>query len=78
MKNLSVCIETQGLNSLFEEVFDLMTAGTITAMKCKAVMCNIIDVDKDEPKTELEKMVDGWLDKVDTFHCRKGLDELCR
>jgi hypothetical protein len=70
MKNLNVLVETQGLNSLFEEVFDLMTAGTITPTKCKAVMCNITDEDKDEPETELEVFIDSWLSKVDKHCCR--------
>jgi hypothetical protein len=38
MNNYTFDIENQGLNSLFVEVFDLMSAGTITATKCKAVM----------------------------------------
>lgn len=68
MRNLSILIDTQGLNGLFEEVFDLMIAGTITAVKCKAIMCNIIDENKDEPETELEIFVEEWLGKV-SKHC---------
>ncbi|QOX62595.1 hypothetical protein FRZ06_04160 [Anoxybacterium hadale] len=69
MNSYILDIEKQGLNSLFEEVFDLMTTGTITATKCKAVMCNIIDEDKDEPETELEVFVEGWLRTVNKHCC---------
>lgn len=71
MNSHTLVIEKQGLNSMLEEVFDLMTDGIITTSKCKAVMSNIIDSDKDEAETELEVFVGGWLSKVDSFHCRK-------
>ena len=78
MENLNVLIEKQGLNSLFEEIFDLMTAGMITAAKCKAIMCNIIDEYKDEPETELEILVDSWLVKVDEQCCGEKGAIACR
>lgn len=74
---MSFEVEKQALNSMLEELFDLMTDGIITASKCKAIMCNVIDENKDEPETELEIFVGVWLNKIDKRYSREEGAKAC-
>lgn len=56
-------MDLKNVEGLVCQVSDMVDAGKITREDAIALVSNLVDLDKDEPETEIERFIYQWIDE---------------
>lgn len=57
-------MDISNVKGLVFQVSDMVKDGRLRMEDAKDIVCNLVDLDKEEPETEIEKFVYQWLDEL--------------
>lgn len=56
-------MDLKNVEGLVWQASDMVDAGKITREDAIALVSNLVDLDKDEPETEIERFIYQWIDE---------------
>lgn len=56
-------MDLKNVEGLVCQASDMVDAGKITREDAIALVSNLVDLDKDEPETEIERFIYQWIDE---------------